>query len=170
MQELYGIPGFPGYNANPVEAVSSVSPEALGQIILFMAWAELKLNDGKYFMMDMCAVPNHRARRLWHPRLPPRSLSPFPVAATRRPSGSAPPGSSARLLCNYRFEDKERVPGNVGFDPLKFGENKETRERLEMAELKNGRLAMLAFSGMLHQVFVTGKPVLASLGDIFAAP
>lgn len=69
------------------------------------------------------------------------------------------------------FEDPARVPGAVAFgDPLKFGENKETRARLELAELKNGRLAMLAFSGMLHQIFVTGKPVLASLGDIFAPP
>ena len=63
-----------------------------------------------------------------------------------------------------------RAPGDLGFDPLKFGENKETRARLEMAELKNGRLAMLAFSGMIHQTFVTGKPLFASLGDIFATP
>mmetsp|Transcript_2980 Transcript_2980/g.8634 ORF Transcript_2980/g.8634 Transcript_2980/m.8634 type:complete len:83 (-) Transcript_2980:594-842(-) len=45
------------------------------------------------------------------------------------------------------FADPKREPGNLGFDPLKFGENKNTRARLEMAELKNGRLAMLAFSG-----------------------
>ena len=38
------------------------------------------------------------------------------------------------------FEDG-RAPGDLGFDPLKFGENKETRARLELAELKNGRLA-----------------------------
>merc|ERR1719247_2779013 len=68
------------------------------------------------------------------------------------------------------FEDPAREPGNLGFDPLKFGENAATRERLQMAELKNGRLAMIAFSGMLHQTFVTGKPLFASLGDIFAAP
>merc|ERR1719148_233450 len=55
------------------------------------------------------------------------------------------------------FQDPKRKPGDIGFDPLKFGENPKTRERLEMAELKNGRLAMLAFSGMMHQVFVTGK-------------
>ena len=66
------------------------------------------------------------------------------------------------------FEDSKRVPGDLGIDPLKFGENKATRERLEMAELKNGRLAMLAFSGMIHQTFVTGKPLFASLGDIFS--
>jgi len=120
VQEFFSIPGFPGYSANPVEACSSVSGAAFGQIIFFMAWAEFQLNKGKFTMMDM-------------------------------------------------FEDG-RAPGDLGFDPLKFGENAATRERLEMAELKNGRLAMLAFSGMLHQVFVTGKPVFASLGDIFAAP
>jgi len=68
------------------------------------------------------------------------------------------------------FEDPARKPGDIGFDPLKFGENPDTRERLEMAELKNGRLAMLAFAGMIHQTFVTGKPLFASLGDIFATP
>ena len=66
--------------------------------------------------------------------------------------------------------EEGRTPGDLGFDPLKFGENKETRARLEMAELKNGRLAMLAFSGMIHQTFVTGKPLFASLNDIFAPP
>mmetsp|Transcript_13518 Transcript_13518/g.43306 ORF Transcript_13518/g.43306 Transcript_13518/m.43306 type:complete len:203 (+) Transcript_13518:44-652(+) len=68
------------------------------------------------------------------------------------------------------FTDPAREPGNLGFDPLKFGENKETRERLAMAELKNGRLAMIAFSGMIHQTFVTGKPLFASLNDIFSSP
>ena len=63
-----------------------------------------------------------------------------------------------------------RTPGDLGFDPLKFGENTATRERLEMAELKNGRLAMLAFSGMIHQTFVTGKPLWASTQEIFAPP
>ena len=43
-----------------------------------------------------------------------------------------------------------------------------TRDRVELQELTHGRLAMVAFAGMIHQVFVTGKPVLASLGDIFA--
>ena len=67
------------------------------------------------------------------------------------------------------FEDPKRVPGNLGFDPLKFGDNAATRDRLELQELTHGRLAMIAFAGMIHQVFVTGKPVLASLGEIFAA-
>ena len=67
------------------------------------------------------------------------------------------------------FEDEKRVPGNLGFDPLQFGANAATRDRLELQELTHGRLAMIAFAGMIHQTFVTGKPVLASLGDMFAA-
>jgi len=78
-------------------------------------------------------------------------------------------GNKGKYTMTDMFEDG-RAPGDLGFDPLKFGENKETRARLEMAELKNGRLAMIAFSGMIHQTFVTGKPLFASLGEIFATP
>lgn len=128
VQELVALPGYdgpgslyPGYSPNAVEAFSSVPVEGLLQIVLFMAWAEIKFNKGNYSMTTM-------------------------------------------------FADKSRVPGDVGFDPLHFGDNKETREKLELAELKNGRLAMIAFSGMIHQTFVTGKPLFASLGDIFTPP
>jgi len=120
VQEFIGLPNYPGYSANPVEAVSAVPPEGLLQIVAFMAWLEVVANKGKYSMTDM-------------------------------------------------FEDG-RAPGDLGFDPLKFGDNPATRERLEMAELKNGRLAMIAFSGMIHQTFVTGKPLFASLQEIFAPP
>jgi len=78
-------------------------------------------------------------------------------------------GNKGKYTMMNMFEDG-RAPGDLGFDPLKFGENPATRERLEMAELKNGRLAMIAFSGMIHQTFVTGKPLFASLNDIFAPP
>ena len=116
-QEFFGIPGYPGYDANPVTAFSSVPPEGLLQIAATVSLVEIVSNDGKFTMMDM-------------------------------------------------FEDPAREPGNLGFDPLKFGENPDTRARLEMAELKNGRLAMLAFSGMIHQTFVTGKPIFSSLQEI----
>ena len=77
--------------------------------------------------------------------------------------------NKGKFTMSNMFEDG-RAPGDLGFDPLKFGENKATRARLELAELKNGRLAMLAFSGMIHQTFVTGKPLFASINEIFAPP
>merc|ERR1712060_229910 len=119
VQEFVGLPNYPGYSPNPVEAFSSVPAEGLVQIAAFVSFLEITMNQGKFTQSDM-------------------------------------------------FEDPSREPGNLGFDPLKFGENADTRARLEMAELKNGRLAMLAFSGMIHQTFVTGKPLFASLADIFS--
>merc|ERR1719198_293092 len=119
-QEFFSLPSYPGYSSNPVEALSSVPPEGLLQIVAFASWLEVVSNKGKFSMSDM-------------------------------------------------FEDG-RAPGDLGFDPLKFGDNTATRARLEMAELKNGRLAMLAFSGMIHQTFVTGKPLFSSLNEIFATP
>mmetsp|Transcript_11981 Transcript_11981/g.12908 ORF Transcript_11981/g.12908 Transcript_11981/m.12908 type:complete len:192 (+) Transcript_11981:84-659(+) len=48
-----------------------------------------------------------------------------------------------------------RAPGDYSFDPLGFG--KGDRKKLEINELKNGRLAMLAFSGIVTQAALTGK-------------
>lgn len=120
VQEFVSLPSYPGYKPNPVEAVSSVPPEGLLQIVLFASWLEICGNKGKYSMTDMF--------------------------------------------------DSGRAPGDLGFDPLNFSGNTATRARLELAELKNGRLAMLAFSGQIHQTFVTGKPLFASVREIFSAP
>ncbi|KAJ1473803.1 light harvesting protein 5 [Baffinella frigidus] len=49
-----------------------------------------------------------------------------------------------------------RIPGDFGFDPLGFSKGKD-KARMELAEIKNGRLAMLGFSGMIHHYFITGK-------------
>lgn len=53
-----------------------------------------------------------------------------------------------------------RKPGDFGFDPLQLMEGKSQDEQNEMAlrEIKNGRLAMLAFSGVVTQAVLTQGP------------
>mmetsp|Transcript_13602 Transcript_13602/g.27809 ORF Transcript_13602/g.27809 Transcript_13602/m.27809 type:complete len:219 (+) Transcript_13602:219-875(+) len=59
------------------------------------------------------------------------------------------------------FSDPKRVPGDLGFDPLGLGvgKSKEDMERMQLRELKNGRLAMLAIGGMIHHNWVFGEPL-----------
>jgi hypothetical protein len=56
----------------------------------------------------------------------------------------------------------DRVPGDMGFDPLGL---KDSLDFLEMQnkELNNGRLAMLAWAGMVAQEMATGKTLLPGL-------
>mmetsp|Transcript_6828 Transcript_6828/g.17464 ORF Transcript_6828/g.17464 Transcript_6828/m.17464 type:complete len:202 (+) Transcript_6828:26-631(+) len=58
------------------------------------------------------------------------------------------------------FSDSSRVPGNLGFDPMNMGKDASKRSTLELQELKNGRLAMLGFAGLLHQFFITDSLAL----------
>jgi hypothetical protein len=57
------------------------------------------------------------------------------------------------------LEGSGREPGYFGFDPLKYSEGKSDKVKNDFAlkELKNGRLAMLAFSGIVTQAVLTGK-------------
>jgi hypothetical protein len=59
------------------------------------------------------------------------------------------------------FEDPDRVPGKLGFDPmgLASGKSDEDMEAMQLKELKNGRLAMLAIGGMIHHNWLTGEPL-----------
>ena len=50
-----------------------------------------------------------------------------------------------------------RAPGDFSFDPLGFGKDAKKLEVLKVNELKNGRLAMMAFSGIVTQAALTGK-------------
>eukprot|EP00304_Pavlova_gyrans_P003909 CAMPEP_0206036242 /NCGR_PEP_ID=MMETSP1466-20131121/2627_1 /ASSEMBLY_ACC=CAM_ASM_001126 /TAXON_ID=44452 /ORGANISM="Pavlova gyrans, Strain CCMP608" /LENGTH=201 /DNA_ID=CAMNT_0053410689 /DNA_START=11 /DNA_END=616 /DNA_ORIENTATION=- len=50
-----------------------------------------------------------------------------------------------------------RAPGDFAFDPLGFSKkDAAAAKRLAVNEVKNGRLAMLAFSGMVTQAVLTG--------------
>jgi len=56
------------------------------------------------------------------------------------------------------FSDPDRVPGDLGFDPmgLAVGLTEEEMDNRKLQEIKNGRLAMLAIGGMIHHNWVTG--------------
>jgi hypothetical protein len=54
-----------------------------------------------------------------------------------------------------------QAPGDLGFDPLGLKpDDPETWEKVQLRELKNGRLAMLAIAGMLYTEYLTGNGVL----------
>ena len=51
----------------------------------------------------------------------------------------------------------DRNPGEFGFDPLGlYPTDPEKKKNMELAELKNGRLAMIAIGGMVTQATITG--------------
>jgi len=60
------------------------------------------------------------------------------------------------------LEGSGRAPGEFGFDPLKLsaGKSDKVKDDLAVKELANGRLAMLAFSGIVTQAVLTGKDFL----------
>ena len=64
------------------------------------------------------------------------------------------------------------MPGDLGFDPIGFSTGQgyvpsqqakfagEAKEELQTAEIKHGRLAMLAITGFAVQEFLWGSPVV----------
>jgi len=52
------------------------------------------------------------------------------------------------------------VPGNYGFDPLGLYTKRGDKMTMETAEIKNGRLAMIAISAFAFQECATGLPVV----------
>lgn len=58
------------------------------------------------------------------------------------------------------LEGSGRQPGDYGFDPLGImsGATEEEWDMMKMREIQNGRLAMLAFSGIVTQAVLTQGP------------
>jgi len=58
----------------------------------------------------------------------------------------------------FTGENADRKPGAFGFDPMGLhGKTAAEKETMELKELTNGRLAMLAIGGMIHHNWVTGE-------------
>ena len=60
-------------------------------------------------------------------------------------------------MCVVSKRSLLRTPSLTAAPPPAQGKDPAALSRRQLIELKNGRLAMIAFSGMLHHYFITGK-------------
>ena len=65
-------------------------------------------------------------------------------------------------------KSEDYKPGDLGFDPLGFyTKRKGNKKEMETAEIKNGRLAMIAITAYVAQELVTGLPVIQQTPYLF---
>eukprot|EP00186_Timspurckia_oligopyrenoides_P003038 CAMPEP_0182452494 /NCGR_PEP_ID=MMETSP1172-20130603/44280_1 /TAXON_ID=708627 /ORGANISM="Timspurckia oligopyrenoides, Strain CCMP3278" /LENGTH=218 /DNA_ID=CAMNT_0024650329 /DNA_START=31 /DNA_END=687 /DNA_ORIENTATION=+ len=72
-------------------------------------------------------------------------------------------GHKGKMTYMDMKNDSPATAGAMGFDPLNLGKNPESLKRYALAEVKNGRLAMIAVGGFIHQMWVTKQTVLGQL-------
>lgn len=88
----------------------------------------------------------------------------------RKPNSQAEPGSFLGLEGGFKRQDNG-YPGGPFFDPLGFSRGDEASlYDYKVKEVKNGRLAMLAFLGFNAQYLATGKGPIDNLVDHLANP
>lgn len=70
---------------------------------------------------------------------------------------------------NETDAEKRKYPGGA-FDPFGFSKDPATFEQNKIKEIKNGRLAMVAFLGFIGQAYATGKSPLEALAAHLSDP
>jgi hypothetical protein len=77
------------------------------------------------------------------------------------------------MISKYRHHRMSRVscvPTGGAFDPMGFSKDASKLESMKLKEIKNGRLAMMAFLGFVSQHYVTGKGPLENLATHLSNP
>jgi hypothetical protein len=64
--------------------------------------------------------------------------------------------------------DSSYMPGDLGFDPLGlYPKDEDGRQRMQLAEIKNGRLAMIAITAFAFQELVSNQAVVNETPQFF---
>uniref|UniRef100_A0A7S0BV90 Uncharacterized protein n=2 Tax=Proboscia inermis TaxID=420281 RepID=A0A7S0BV90_9STRA len=71
-------------------------------------------------------------------------------------------------ISKSKSDDESYFPGNLGFDPLGiYPKTEEGQQRMQLAEIKNGRLAMISIVGFAIQEFVFKSGVIDQSPSFF---
>eukprot|EP00931_Biecheleriopsis_adriatica_P013797 TRINITY_DN1152_c0_g1_i4.p1 TRINITY_DN1152_c0_g1~~TRINITY_DN1152_c0_g1_i4.p1 ORF type:complete len:752 (-),score=191.60 TRINITY_DN1152_c0_g1_i4:354-2609(-) len=79
-------------------------------------------------------------------------------------------GGKITMLDMFEGEGAKRAPGDLNFGKSFLPSDPKEAEDLAMKELANGRLAMLAFSGMVHHNLVVKGPLFPLIPDGWTGP
>ncbi|CAN0237172.1 unnamed protein product [Pylaiella littoralis] len=81
------------------------------------------------------------------------------------------------IRLNNSIRNPDGVPGDIGlgqgegrWNPFGFNYSPEEYAEKQLQELKNGRTAMIAITGMYFQTVVQGQGILSQLGEAFSTP